>query len=59
MAEDIGHWIGALPEWLQVIAIPLFIVGALLFVPIGGGDTLGTMILEFMARKAGMSNDKK
>jgi hypothetical protein len=60
MAEDIGQWIGAQPEWLQLVAIPLFLVLALLFVPIaGGGDTLGMMIIDFITRKTGVNDGKK
>lgn len=59
MAEDIGQWIGALPDWLQLTAIPAFVVLALLFVPVSGGDSLGAMILDFMTRKTGEDDGKK
>ena len=60
MAEDIGQWIGALPDWLQLAAIPGFVVLALLFVPVSsGGDSLGAMILDFMTRNTGEDDGKK
>jgi hypothetical protein len=58
-AETIGHWLGALPNWVQLWAIPLFVVLALLFVPVGGGDTLGTMILDLMTKHTGGNDAKK
>lgn len=60
MAEDVGQWLGSLPDWIQTFAIPIFALVALLFVPVGGGgDTLGTIIFDLMTRNSGEENDKK
>jgi hypothetical protein len=60
MAESIGHWLGSLPDWLQMAAIPLFVLLALLFIPAGGsGEPLGAIILDVMTRNLGGKNDEK